>query len=175
MSDKNTSEENKTKETSTSQKKSSRQSKKDKIKELEIQVEELKVDVLRARADYDNLLKRTQQERLEMREKAIVDFVSDLLPAIDNFEMSLKMTDNKEMFIKGVEMIHRNLIDILKEYHIEEFSAKRGDIFDPNLHEPVPIKDNSKDLGKVVGVVKKGFKHGKRVIRPVRVQIPERE
>ena len=158
-----------------SKRKSSKQSKEYRIKELENQVEELKIDVLRARADYDNLMKRTGQEKLEIKDKVIVDFVSDLLPAIDNFETSLKMTDNKEMFVKGVEMIHKNLIDTLKEHKIEEFSAKKGDTFDPSLHEPIPVEDNSKDLGKIVAIVKKGFKHKEKIIRPVRVQIPKKE
>lgn len=147
-------------------------SKKDKkIKELEEKVEELKNDYLRSRADFDNYRKRKEKEVIQTRERAVSSFVIDLLPSIDNFEMSLKMTDNKEMFIKGVEMIHKNLIDTLKANKFEEFVPNEGDDFDPYMHDPVLIEDNTKEPGKVVAVLRKGFLHKENVLRPARVQV----
>lgn len=146
-----------------------------KTKELEKQVAELKNDYLRSRADYENFRKRVEKEKLEIRDRAIVDFVLDILPAIDNFEMSLKMSDNQEMFIKGVEMIHKNLMDTLSEHHFEEFSASEGDVFDPDLHDPIPLEDKSGDSSKIVGTVKKGFKHKEKVIRPAKVNVPKHD
>lgn len=143
--------------------------------ELEKQVEEYKNDYLRCRADFDNFRRRNEQEKLELRDRVIVSFVEDLLPAIDNFEMSLKMTDNTEMFIKGVEMIHKNLVDTLAEHKIESFEPKVGEEFDPNLHEPIVIEQAEAEPGKILGVLKKGFMHKNIVVRPAKVQVKKED
>ncbi len=143
----------------------------EKVKELENQVIELKNDYLRSVADFDNYRKRMEIERMEIRDKAIIGFVNDILPAIDNFEMSLKMTDNTQMFVKGVEMIHKNLNDTLKEHKFEEFSPNVNDSFDPNKHEPILIEDDSKEAGKVLAVLQKGYVRNGKVVRPAKVQV----
>jgi len=146
---------------------------KENIKKLKKELEEAQNDFLRTRADYENFRKRTQDEMKQTRERTIASFVESLLPAIDNFELSLKMTDNKEMFIKGVEMIHKNLLDTLKEHKIEMFEPKIGDSFDPIVHDPIAIEDNDKkkETGKVLAVVKKGYKHNDKILRPAKVQV----
>lgn len=144
---------------------------KEKIAELEQQLEDQKNDYLRLLADFQNYRQRVEKEKQEIRDKTIIDFVGNLLPIIDNFEMSLKMTNNPEMFVKGVEMIHKNLLDTLKEHHFEEFVPQLGEEFDPTLHDPQVIESEEGDPGKVLGVVKKGFKKGDTVVRPARVEI----
>jgi molecular chaperone GrpE len=146
-------------------------SKDEKIKELEKKCEDLKNDYLRSVADFDNFRKRKEKELIEARERAVVDFVLSILPSIDNFEMSLKMTDNKEMFIKGVEMIHQNLLSTLKENHFSEFVPIIDEVFDPYHHEPVLIEDNSKSSGKIIEVLQKGYKYKDKVVRPARVKV----
>jgi len=150
---------------------SKKETKLSKVDELKKDLDEAKNNYLRTLADFENFRTRNQKELFETRDRAVIDFVMDLLPAIDNFEMSLKMSDNKEMFIKGVEMIHKNLIDTLKEHHFEGFEPKLGENFDPYVHEPLLIEDNSKKAGQIVGIIKKGFKHKDKIIRPARVQV----
>ncbi len=153
-------------------KKSKKMDKKDlEIDELKKQLEDMKNDFLRARADYENLRKRSQIEMEEVRDRAIASFALDLIPTIDNFEMSLKMTDNKEMFIKGVEMIHNNLLETLKEKNIFAFEAQAGILFNPHEHDPILIEDNSKEAGIVRGTIKKGYKFKEKIIRPARVEV----
>jgi molecular chaperone GrpE len=155
----------------TSKNKKETKSDSEKIQELEKQVAELKNDYLRSVADFDNYRKRVEVEKVEIRDKAITSFVNDILPSIDNFEMSLKMTGNTDMFIKGVEMIHKNLNDTLKEHKFEEFSAKENEDFDANKHEPILIEDDSKEPGKVLAVLQKGYMRNGKIVRPVKVQI----
>ena len=146
-------------------------SNKDKIKELEDQITDLKTEVLRARADFENYRKRMQKELTESRQKAINSFVIDILPSIDNFEMSLKMTDNREMFVKGVEMIHGNLLNTLKENHYESFTPKVGEEFDPHKHEPILIESDEHKPGTIVNVLQIGYKIKDNILRPARVQV----
>lgn len=143
---------------------------KEKKKSINEEFEELKLDYLRLRADFENYRKRTEEEKKEIRDRSISDFVLDIIPAIDNFEMSLKMSDNKEMFIKGVEMIHKNLNDTLKEHGFEEFVPELNSNFDAKFHEPILIESEG-EAGKVLAIVKKGLKKGERILRPARVQV----
>lgn len=143
------------------------------IKNLTNTIQELKADNLRARADYENFRKRKEQEVLATRDRTIVSFVEEILPSIDNFEMSLKMTENQPMFVKGVEMIHKNLIDTLIEHKFEEFSALEGEDFNVDLHDPVLVEDETKKEGKVITTLRKGYKRNGLVVRPARVQIPK--
>lgn len=140
------------------------------IEELKKENEELKTEHLRARADFENFRKRKEKEMLETRDRAVVDFVGNLLPIIDNFELSLKMTDNKEMFVKGVEMLHKNLIETLKEHHFEIYEPQIGESFDPYLHEPYVVEEDE-EPGKVLGTVKKGYKLKDKIVRPAKVKV----
>jgi molecular chaperone GrpE (heat shock protein) len=81
------------------------------------------------------------------------------------------MTDNKDMFIKGVEMIHANLLTTLKDHKFEDFAPRVGDNFDVKSHDPILIEDDSAEEGKVLAIIQKGFKRGDNIIRSARVQI----
>ncbi len=151
-------------------KKEEEQSEEKKTSEQELA--ELRDTYLRLRADFENYRKRKEEELVSAREKAIVRFVCDLLPSIDNFEMSLGMTENTKMFVRGVEMIHKNLIDTLKANHFSEYVPEIGEVFDPYRHDPVLIEaKGSEEAGKILGVLQKGFMHKDIVVRPARVQV----
>lgn len=141
----------------------------EKIKLLEKELIETKNDYFRSRADFENFRKRKEAELSETKDRVIINFVEDLLPSIENFEMSLKMTDNKEMFIKGVEMIHKNLIETLKSHHFESFEPKKGEEFNPYSHDAILIEDKSAKPNQVVAVLKKGYKHKGKIVKPAKV------
>lgn len=139
--------------------------------ELEQEVKNLKDDYLRLKADFENYRKRMQDEIQKTREKTISNFVEDLLPNIDNFEMSLKMTDDKDMFIKGVEMIHKNLHSVLENHSISMYEPQVGEEFNAKEHEPILIEHEELPPGSVAGTVSKGYKLKDSIIRPARVHV----
>ncbi|MFW5704475.1 MAG: nucleotide exchange factor GrpE [Nanoarchaeota archaeon] len=149
--------------------------KEDKIQQVEKERDDYKELYMRTMADFDNYRKRKEKELQEARDRGVISFVESILPAIDNFEMSLKMTDNNAMFVKGVEMIHKNLIDTLKEHHFEEFEPQTGEAFNPYSHDPMLIEDKEAESGKVLGIVKKGYKFKDKVVRPARVQVKKEQ
>lgn len=139
--------------------------------QLEKELEEVKADYLRVHADFENFRKRNQEELSKVRERAISNFVEDLLPNIDNFEMSLKMTENVEMFQKGVEMIHQNLLNVLQNHNISMYEPQIGEEFDVIHHEPVLVEHESEKPGTILGVLSKGYKLKDTILRPARVQV----
>ena len=65
--------------------------------------------------------------------------ITDLLPAIDNFERALKIeADNEQTksLLQGMEMVYRSLLDALKNEGVEAIEAV-GKEFDPHLHQAV--------------------------------------
>ena len=143
----------------------------EKEQQLQRQYDELKDDYLRLKADFENYRKRMQDELIKSRERAISSFVEDLLPSIDNFEMSLKMTQDTTMFIKGVEMIHQNLLNVLSSHSISMYEPQVGEEFNVKEHEPILIEHESHQPGTIVGVLQKGYKLKNTVLRPARVQV----
>ncbi|MFT4244422.1 MAG: nucleotide exchange factor GrpE [Candidatus Woesearchaeota archaeon] len=143
----------------------------EKEQQLQNQYDELKEDYLRLKADFENYRKRMQEENLKSKERAISNFVEDLLPSIDNFEMSLKMTQDTSMFIKGVEMIHENLLNVLQNHSISIYEPQIGEEFNVKEHEPILIEHESYKAGTIVGVLQKGYKLKDSILRPARVQV----
>ena len=170
-------EENQKKSKKEKEVKTKKVTKDDIIKNLNAKILELENEVLRARADFENFRKRNEQEKWEIRDKSIIQFATNLLPTIENFEMSLMAVDNKEAFVKGVEMIHQNLLKLLEEHKIKSFEPKIGEKFDPVLHEPILIedKDETHKPGHILGVLKKGYKHRELVILPAKVSVKKED
>lgn len=144
-----------------------------KEEKLEEEIRVLKDDYLRLKADFENYRKRMQDEVLKTKERAISNFVEDLLPSIDNFEMSLKMTNDTQMFIKGVEMIHKNLHSVLENHSISIYEPQVGEEFNVKEHEPILIEHEELPPGSVAGVVSKGYRLKDSIIRPARVHVVE--
>ena len=127
---------------------------------------------LRQVAEFDNFRKRTTAEKASMYSNGVRDTVEKLLPIIDNFERAVDSTEDKDdALYKGVEMILKQLKDMLKDIGVEEIPAE-GEPFDPNLHNAVMHIDDEKcDTNVVVEVFQKGYKMGDKVIRHSMVKV----
>jgi molecular chaperone GrpE len=106
------------------------------------------------------------------------DFISKLLPVIDNFERAIKLddhdlTDELSKFLAGFKMIYGNLIDILNKSEVKEIEAL-GIEFNPNYHQAVIMEKNeNKPAGVVLEVLQKGYMYKDKVIRPAMVKVNE--
>jgi molecular chaperone GrpE len=148
---------------------------KDKLNKLYEEVKESKNDYLRVLAEFENFRKIEQLEKIKIRDRTIKNFVIDLLPSIENFEVSLKAKDNVKNFIIGVEYIHKNLLKLLEDNKIKSFEPKIGDKFDPKKHDPIPLETKSEKEGEVLGIVKKGYIHNDLILVPAKVHVKKVE
>jgi molecular chaperone GrpE len=102
-----------------------------------------------------------------------------ILPVLDNFELALKHVPEKEAnnnWIIGILHIKKQLEDFLNQNGVEEIETKAGDELDENIHEVLARDEdeNEEDLTKnpkIKEVVKRGYRIGERIIRPVVVKI----
>ena len=77
--------------------------------------EEEKDQYMRVLAEYDNYRKRTDREKAATYDSATADTIAQFLPVVDNMELALAQADcSAEDLRKGVQMIQKNLNDILK-------------------------------------------------------------
>lgn len=148
----------------------------EKIKALEKEKAEYLDGWQRARADYANLQKTTDEDKKRLRSIIEENFITEILPVVDSFGMAM---NNKETWEKvdpnwrtGVEYIHGQLMSVLKDHNLESF-GKVGDMFDPMLHEAVSdteTDDTTLDH-TIASVLQQGYKLMDNVLRAARVSI----
>jgi molecular chaperone GrpE len=133
----------------------------------------------RCQADFDNYRKRQDESRKQLKDFMLEDVALQILPVVDNFEMSLQHIpedQKKGAWVEGILHIQRQLETVLKDNGIEEIEAKIGDEFDPEFHEAISHEAHSiehetkKNIqNKIAKIVSKGYKIGDKVIRAVKV------
>src|SRR5262245_7770337 len=94
--------------------------------------------LLRTAAEFDNYRKRVERDRREQAESATADALAAVLPIIDDLERALKAPTGGdiEAFRKGVELIHQQMIELLRKRGVKPIDAV-GQDFDPRYHQAV--------------------------------------
>ena len=147
------------------------------VKERAIAAEEdagrMREALLRKSADFENLKRRADKEKTDFFKFALAETFHDLLAVLDNFERALMHADEASHgdFRIGIEMIARQLADVLKKYGVAEVPAK-GLSFDPNVHEAVVREETDvASPGTILDVLQKGYVLNDRLLRPARVKV----
>ena len=132
--------------------------------------EEGELRYLRLMADFQNYKKRVEKEKRDLYSYANEKIMGDLLTVMDNFERALEH-DADETFKEGIEMIFKQLQDVLEKSGLAEIPAL-GEEFDPNVHSAVMTEETEEyESGKVSGVMQKGYTLNGKVIRPSMVKV----
>jgi molecular chaperone GrpE len=133
-------------------------------------------DLLRLKAEFDNYRKRTLKEQTRLLEMAAVGTIAQLLGVLDHFDLAVaaaNQTQDYAKMLKGVEMVHSELKDVLKASGLEIIDAV-GKPFDPNLHEAATEEEGDGSGVMVVGqVLRNGYKFKDMVLRPAMVTVTQ--
>jgi molecular chaperone GrpE len=130
--------------------------------------------LLRTAADFDNYRKRVDRDRRDVSELAVADAVADLLPIIDNLERALQAPSSGDGLRKGVELIHKQALELLRKRGVTSIEA-RGTDFDPNLHQAVVHEPSDAHReGEVMEELQRGYVLGDRLLRPAMVKVAKR-
>ncbi len=137
--------------------------------------EELLDKLKRKQAEMENLRRISKREQAEAREYALHDFLSRLLPVLDNLERALEAARSDESIpgshVDGLKMIYNQLLQILEQEGVSSIEAE-GTPFDPNCHHAVmEVDSEEKEPGDVVEELQKGYWHRERVLRPAMVKV----
>ena len=129
--------------------------------------------LLRVAAEFDNYRKRVERDRRDQAESATAEALSDLLPIIDDLERALKAPAGGEVegFRKGIELIHQQMIELLRKRGAKPIDAVGTD-FDPRYHQAV-VQESSADHreGEVMEEFARGYVLGDRLLRPAMVKV----
>ena len=146
------------------------------LTELKEQIEKLQEQLLRNAAEVENFKRRMNEERSREKKYRAQSIVTNIIPAIDNFERALASTVENEAtatFLTGFKMIHTQLIEALSQEGVEAIKSE-GEHFDPTVHQAVMQEAaEGMESGMVLAELQKGYKLKDRVIRPAMVKVSE--
>jgi molecular chaperone GrpE len=126
---------------------------------------------MRTLADFDNYRKRAERERNELKRYALLDSLREFLTVADNLDLALSAQGSADDLKRGVEMIHRQMTELLRRFGAVEVPAV-GQPFDPTVHEAV-AREESADVKSptVVAELRRGYKMHDRLLRPAMVKV----
>ena len=142
--------------------------------ELQKQRDDYYDRLLRKTAEFDNYRKRTDRERQQQVDTAAADLIKDLLPLVDDLERAIKADtggEAGEAIRRGVELIHRQLMETLRKRGVTPIDALGSD-FDPHFHMAVAHEpaEGRRD-GEVIEEFSRGYLLGDRLLRPAMVKV----
>lgn len=141
--------------------------------DLALENQKLKDQLMRRMAEFENFRKRSEREKSDYYKYALTDVMRELVPVLDNFERALASAGNDVPveFLTGIEMISRQLTDILQRSGVRVLGEANVP-FDPAIHEAVMrVEDPSVPAQTVVEVLQKGYFLNDRLIRPALVKV----
>ncbi|GII63138.1 hypothetical protein Skr01_32230 [Sphaerisporangium krabiense] len=135
------------------------------------QLAERTADLQRLQAEYANYRKRVERDRVTVREQAVANVLTELLPVLDDIG---RARDHGEL-TGGFAKVSEALDAALGKLGLVSYGTK-GDPFDPTVHEAL-IHSYSADVTETtcVEILQPGYRLGERVLRPARVAVAEPE
>ncbi len=139
------------------------------LRKKDEEISDLIEQIKRIQAEFDNYRKRVEKQKAELEATVLKDFVKDILPIVDSFEIALKDEKQGKEFRKGVELIFAQLHSYLKKLGVEPIKAKGK--FDPNLHEVLIMEESDKPENEILEELQKGYTLKGKLLRTSKVKI----
>ncbi|MCC3702078.1 nucleotide exchange factor GrpE [Rouxiella badensis] len=149
------------------------------IAELEAQLKETqqreRESLLRAKAEVENIRRRTELDIEKAHKFALEKFSGELLPVIDNLERALDLADksNAELTstIEGVELTLKSLLGAVSKFGLEVVNDVHVP-FNPELHQAMTLMESEElEPNHVIMVMQKGYTLNGRLLRPAMVAV----
>ena len=138
----------------------------DKIAELEAQIAQAKDSALRAQADYQNLQRRSREEKAHVTKFATKALVEDMLEPLEHLSMTAEQLKNPIL-----DMVLQKLWTVLEEHGLQELKVL-GKPYDLLEMEVVDLVDGATESdGVVVKIVKRGYSINGAIIQHAKVVI----
>lgn len=146
------------------------------IDKLTHEVATWKDKAYRTAADCDNLRKSYEKDHDNLLKYRAMGFIEKLLPALDSFHLSLMVKpDNPALtnYVKGFEMIYRQILTSLEQEGVSQISPELGVEFNADTMQAVDVKEGQED-NKVLQVYSNGYMLKDRLIRPAMVVVSKK-
>ena len=128
----------------------------------------------RLKAEFENYKKRVTREKADTIKYGNGELLLKVLPIVDNLQRAVQASREGGMaddILKGVEMVEKQLVDLLADYGVEPFESL-DQPFDPNRHEPMAvIERDDVEENTVIQELERGYMMHERVLRVARVMV----
>ncbi len=139
--------------------------------ELERELAERTADLQRVQAEYANYRRRVDRDRAVVRDTAVGNVLTNLLPVLDDIG---RAREHDEL-AGGFKAVAESLERTVGQLGLESF-GEVGDDFDPRIHEALMHGYSDEVAGPVCqAVLAVGYRLGDRILRPARVAVAEPE
>lgn len=143
-----------------------------KVEELQAKIDENYQIALRAKAETENVKRRSERDVSNARKYALERFVTDLIPVMDSLEQGMNIPSEgteAEGMREGLELTMKLLVDAMSKHGVERVDPQ-GHPFNPEHHEAMSMLE-SQDVepNHVLQVFQKGYLLHGRTVRPARV------
>jgi molecular chaperone GrpE len=156
------------------------------VEELERRLAEKEREAQEYLAKYRGAADEFEKARLRLRreiskdiERVRRDVISELLDVADNLDRAIESarqsqssgSESSDALLRGVELVRRQFISKLEGLGVTLIDAQRQP-FDPTLHEAITsVPASAEDDGRVVGIIRQGYRIGDDVLRPAAVAV----
>ena len=153
------------------------------LEELNNEIENLKEQLIREKAENENIRKRFKKELEDAHKFAISNFVKNLTEQVENLfraseNIDLKACENNnelKTLFEGIEITKKNLLKVFQDYEIQRIYPLDQN-FDHQFHEAVSqVVDNKREPNTVVNVIQAGYSIRDRLLKPAIVIVTKKE
>jgi len=142
------------------------------LAELKSKSAELADQFLRAKAEAENVRRRSEEDVAKARKFGIEGFAESLLPVIDSLDAALAIQNaTPEQLREGSDATLRQLTSALERNKVVVINPAAGEKFDPHQHQAISMVPADQDANTVVSVLQKGYLIAERVLRPALVTV----
>lgn len=148
-----------------------------KLAQREKEAEEYLAKYRQASREFEDARARMRKELAKDAERSRREVLISLLEVVDNLDRAIDAAQNagtapNDPLLQGVGLVRTQFLAKLDGFGVKRIQSE-GAVFDPLLHEAVsavPAADPSQD-GRIVGVVRHGYRVGEEVLRPALVAV----
>ena len=152
------------------------------LNEAKAETARLKDGLLRARAEVENIRRRSQNEIVAARKFAIEGFAQELLGVRDSLDRASSVEldegagDAVQQMKEGLGLTLKQLDIAMAKFAVVEVEAGPGVRFDPERHQAISTATAADiEAGHIVAVVQKGFLLKERLLRPAMVVVAAKD
>ncbi|MGW7201770.1 nucleotide exchange factor GrpE, partial [Streptomyces chryseus] len=139
------------------------------LDQVRMALNERTADLQRLQAEYQNYRRRVERDRVTVKEIAVANLLSELLPTLDDIG---RAREHGEL-VGGFKSVAESLETVAAKMGLQQF-GKEGEPFDPTIHEAL-MHSYAPDVDETtcVAILQPGYRIGERTIRPARVAVAE--
>ncbi|EOY5383714.1 nucleotide exchange factor GrpE [Cronobacter dublinensis] len=132
-------------------------------------------NVLRMKAEMENLRRRTELDIEKAHKFALEKFINELLPVIDSLDRALEVAnkENQDMaaMVEGIELTLKSMLDVVRKFGVEVIADTNVPL-DPNVHQAIAMVESEEvSPNHVLAVMQKGYTLNGRTIRAAMVTV----